>query len=111
MMGWLIGDVLLDSFDLGWADAERSVAFLPCEEAVGFSHPSARVRLQGSHRIRQGHIRRDDHEHVDMVLCTAHGEHLHAVIASDPREVVPQSRLVVGRMSCMRCLVLKTMWK
>ena len=41
----LIGDVLLDLIELGWADAERSVAFLPSEQAVGFPHPSAGVRL------------------------------------------------------------------
>jgi hypothetical protein len=77
MVGWLIRDVLLDPVELGWADAECSVGtpsrattarvgnpakapFLPRKEAIGFSHPSAGVGLQGSHRIRQRHIRRED---------------------------------------------------
>ena len=92
----LIGDVLLDPIELRWADAERAVAFLPGKHAICFSHLSAGVRLQGSHRIRQRHVRRHDYEHVDMVFRTAHGKHLHAVIARDARKVVPQPRLMIG---------------
>src|SRR5271157_446495 len=45
MVGGLIGYVLLHTFQLGWTDAERAVTFLPGEEAVSFSHPSAGVCL------------------------------------------------------------------
>jgi len=31
-----------------------------------------------------------------MVFCTAHGQHLHAVIARNAREVVPQPTLMIG---------------
>ena len=96
VVGGLIGNVHLDPFQLGRADAERSVAFLPGKHAICFSHLSAGVRLQGSHRIRQRHVRRHDYEHVDMVFRTAHGKHLHAVIARDARKVVPQPRLMIG---------------
>ena len=51
MVGRLIGDVLLYSFQLGWADAERPVASLPDKQAICFSHPSAGVRLQGPYRV------------------------------------------------------------
>ena len=96
MVGGLIGDVLLDPVKLGWGDAERSVASLPGKQAVGFSHPSAGVRLQGPYRVRQRHIRRENHENMDVVLRTAHGKHLHAVIARNACEVVPQPRLMIG---------------
>jgi len=96
MMVWLIRNVLLHTLQLGWADAETSVTLLPRKEAIGFSHPSAGVSLQGSHGIRQRHIRREDYEHVNVVFHAAYGKHLHAVIAADPREVVPQPRLMFG---------------
>ena len=95
-MGWLIGDVPLDPCEQGGADAERSVTFLPGEEVVGFSYPSAGVRLEDSHRIRQRHIRRKNHEYMDVVLRATHGKHPHAVIARNARKVVPQPRLIVG---------------
>ena len=97
MMNWLIGDVLLDPIELRWADAERPVAYLPGKQPIRFSNPSAGVRLQVSHRIRQRHIRRKDNEYVDVVFRTAYGEHLQAVIAGNTRKVVPQPRLMVGR--------------
>ena len=97
MVGWLVGDVPLDPLQLGRADAECSVAMLPGEEPAGFAHPSAGVCLQGSHRIRQRHVRRENHEHVDVVLCAAYRERMHAVIARNARKVVPQAGLMVGR--------------
>jgi hypothetical protein len=33
---------------------------------------------------------------VNVVFHAAYGKHLHAVIAADPREVVPQPRLMFG---------------
>jgi hypothetical protein len=72
VVGGLIGDVLLHTLQLRWADAKRSIAFLPGKQAICLPHPSAGVRLQGSHRIRQCHIRRQDHEYVDVVFCVAH---------------------------------------
>ena len=68
VVGGLIGYVPLDPIELGWADAERSVAFLPGKPTVGFTHPSAGVRLQGSHRVRQRRVRREDHEYVHVVF-------------------------------------------
>ncbi|MGD0932490.1 MAG: hypothetical protein ABR902_17710 [Candidatus Korobacteraceae bacterium] len=33
---------------------------------------------------------------MNVVFHAAYGKHLHAVIAADPREVVPQPRLMFG---------------
>jgi len=89
MMGWLVGDVLLHSFELGRADAERSVALLPCKRGRRFSHPSAGVCLQGAHGIGQRGFCREDNQNVHVVRGAAHGQNMHAVIASDACEVVP----------------------
>src|SRR5208337_4891603 len=67
MMGWLVGDVLLHTFQLGWAHAERSVSLLPSKRGRRFPHPAAGVCLQSSHGIGQRHVRREDHEYMDVV--------------------------------------------
>ena len=96
-MGELIGNVLLDPIELGWAHTERSVALLPCKRGRRFPHPSAGVCLQGPHGIGQRRFCGQNNENVDVVCSAAHGQHVHRVVARDSGEVVPQIGLTVGR--------------
>ena len=111
MMRWLVGDVLLHAFELGRADAERSVSLLPCKRGRRFPHQAAGVCLEGAHSVGQCRFCRQNNENVDVVCSAAHGENVHPVIARDSGDVVPQIGLAVGRDQMLRCLVLKTTWK